>query len=444
MPKKKKTKAKRPMTLDEFLGHRPVALVLSILLALIIWFAVIMNVYPSTPVRFYNIPVQVDLSGTNAEANGLSVVDCDVQTVNVELIGNRSQIGNLTADDLVAYADVGAISTTGQFTMNLDVKSETGISFTVDKIEPSTASVKLDKIETRTFDVEPSFPNIKIASGHTMYREDVTCEPSTIDITGPSSQLAEIGKVVVYSNKTVEISSSYAFYSSDVQLYTDEGARLDTDSIDIPSVEFQINIPILTEKELELTYDLIGVPSSFTKDDQEWLRERLKLSEESITIASMTNTALADSLSVGYVRLNEVGLDYSATMDITLEEGYKNQSGIQQVTLALDSEGLSSRSFRVNKDNISIINQPNTYDFTLVTKWLDISVVGDKETLDSLEADDIIVTVDLLNFDAEQYPSESFTTQASISFYQKGKIWAIGAYRIALNRQDIVSSEEQT
>lgn len=432
------------MTLDEFLGHRPVALVLSILLALIIWFAVIMNVYPSTPVRFYNIPVQVDLSGTNAEANGLSVVDCDVQTVNVELIGNRSQIGNLTADDLVAYADVGAISTTGQFTMNLDVKSETGISFTVDKIEPSTASVKLDKIETRTFDVEPSFPNIKIASGHTMYREDVTCEPSTIDITGPSSQLAEIGKVVVYSNKTVEISSSYAFYSSDVQLYTDEGARLDTDSIDIPSVEFQINIPILTEKELELTYDLIGVPSSFTKDDQEWLRERLKLSEESITIASMTNTALADSLSVGYVRLNEVGLDYSATMDITLEEGYKNQSGIQQVTLALDSEGLSSRSFRVNKDNISIINQPNTYDFTLVTKWLDISVVGDKETLDSLEADDIIVTVDLLNFDAEQYPSESFTTQASISFYQKGKIWAIGAYRIALNRQDIVSSEEQT
>ena len=111
------------MTLDEFLGHRPVALVLSILLALIIWFAVIMNVYPSTPVRFYNIPVQVDLSGTNAEANGLSVVDCDVHTVNVELIGNRSQIGNLTADDLVAYADVGAISTTGQFTMNLDVKA---------------------------------------------------------------------------------------------------------------------------------------------------------------------------------------------------------------------------------------------------------------------------------------------------------------------------------
>ena len=419
----------------DFFNRKPVIIVMSFLCALIIWFAIVMNVYSTAPMRFYNIPVEIPLTGTNAEANGLSVVDYEVETVSVELIGDRSQIGLLTSEDLVAYADVGGISTSGQYTLNLDVRSTNGISFDVGSITPATTSVKLDKIETQTFDVEASFPNIVVTSGHTLDREDVVCEPSTIEITGPSAQLAEIGKVVVYSDKTTEISSSYLLYSSEVQLYTKDGAQVDTESLDIPSVDFQISIPILTQKELALTYDLIGVPNGF---DQDWLRERLKLSEDSITLASQKSSAFTenDSLSVGYVRLSEVGLDYNNTMDITISEDYINQSGIQQVSLELDSEGLESRSFRVDTDNISIVNKPSNYNFDLVTKWLDITVVGDAEMLESLDVDDIIVTVDLLNYNVEDNPSESFPWQSSISFYQKGRVWAIGSYRIALNRTE--------
>ncbi len=432
----KKAKGRFPARLEDIFGSKPFAIFIAVSTALIIWFAIITSVYPSTPMRFNNIPVRVELTGTNAEANGLSVVGCDVDTVNVELVGNRSQIGRMTAEDLVAYADVGVISSTGQFTLNLDVRSDNNIEFKVQSISPSVATVKLDKIETRTFDVEPAFPNIKVASGHALDREDVTCEPSTIDITGPSAQLAEIGKVVVNSDKTVEISSSYLLYTSDVQVYTTAGAKLDGD-LEIPSVDFQISIPILTQKELDLTYELIGTPTGF---DEDWLRERLKLSEETITLASQTSTAFAkndSTLNVGFVRLSEIGLDYSTTLDIELEDIYMNQSGIQQVTLTLDNEGLSSRSFTVSADNIKITNKPTNYEFKRVTRQLDITVVGDKEVLDKLDADDILVTVDLLDYDAEQYPSESFTRPATISFYQQGKVWAVGSYRIALDRSEI-------
>lgn len=430
--------------INPFAGTQPVVIGLSILAAIIIWFAIVLTVYPSTPKRFYNIPVKVDLTGTNAEANGLSAVGCDVESVSVELTGDRSQIGLLTADDLTAYAEVGALSSTGSYTVNIDVRTDTGISFSVDKVVPNTATIKLDKIETRTFNVEASFPNIVVTSGHSLDMEDVVCDPPTIDITGPSAQLSEIDKVVVYSNKSIEISSSYSLYSSDVQLYTDEGARLDADSIEIPSVDFQISIPILTQAELELTYGLLGLPSSFTDDDVAWLRERLQLSEDTITLASQTSTAFSDkqSLSVGYVSMSEVGLDYSKTMDITLEDDLINLSGVQQVTVALDNEGLSSRTFRVSADNISIINPPSSYNFDLVTKRMDITVVGDAEVLETLDADDIIVTVDLLNYEVASYPSESFTWSSSISFYQQGRVWAIGSYRIALNRSDIVTEND--
>ena len=438
----KKAKTKVAFRFDTFITSRPVAIILSIITALFIWFAITMSIYPTTPRRFHGVPVTLELNGTEAEANGLSVVECDVQSVEVQLSGDRSQIGLLSDENLRATIDVGDISRTGQYTLNLVLQTDTGIEFNVMSISPAVANVKLDKIETRTFDVEPSFPNITVTSGHALNREDVSCSPSTIDITGPSAQLAEIGRAVVYSNKDMEISSSYSLYSSDIQLYTVDGAMLDTDSLVIPSIDFQISIPILTQKELDLTYSVLSPPSGF---DLDWLCERLKLSEDSITLASQTSSAFTDKdeLSVGYVRLSEIGLDYSTTMNIELEDEYINQSGIQQVTLSLDSTGLSSRTFTVGSDNLSIINQPTNYDFKLVTKRLDITVIGEQEVLDQLEADDIIVTADLLNYKLEDYPSESFTWQAAISFYQQGRVWAYGSYRIALDRMESQPTETE-
>lgn len=428
-------KAGFPARLEKLITSKPFAVVLSIMTAVIIWFAIVTNVYSSTPVRFYHIPVKVELTGTSAEANGLSVVDCDVETVNVELIGDRSQIGILTAENLTAYADVGNISNKGQFALSLNVKANNNIGFSVASVMPDTVNVRLDKIETRTFPVEPAFPNIGVASGHSLYWDKVLCDPPEIEITGPSAQLSEIGKVVAHSSKNMEISSSYLLYTDEVRLYTGDGMLLDTDDLEIPNVNFQVSIPVLTQEELQLTYDLIGIPSGF---DQEWLRERLRLSEESITLASQTSTAFANkSLSIGYIRMSEIGLDYNATMDIQLGEEYINQSGIQQVTLSLDSEGLSSRSFIVNQDNINIINQPSNYDFKKVTKNMSVTVVGDEEVVKHLTAADIIVTVDMLDYDAEQYASESFSRPATISFYQQGKVWAVGSYLVALDRLEV-------
>ena len=90
---------------------------------------------------------------------------------------------------------------------------------------------------------------------------------------------------------------------------------------------------------------------------------------------------------------------------------------------------------------LSIVNKPTNYDFKLVTKRLDITVVGDQEILDQLDINDIIVTVDLFGYDVEQYPSESFTWPAAISFYQQGRVWAVGSYRIALDRSELHSAQ---
>lgn len=429
--------------LESFYNRKPVAVITSVLLAVVIWFTIAINVYTSSPRDFYNIPLQVDLNGTAAGENGLSVVSCDVEDVNVRLVGDRSQVGILKEENLTAYAEIGNINSAGEYTLQINIVSDTNIAFTVDTITPAHAAVKLDKIETRTFQVEASYPNIVVTSGHALDKEDVTIEPPTVEITGPSAQLGEIDRVVVYSDRAAEIDGSYSFYTNQIQFYTDKGTLLDTDHLEIPSVDYQISIPVLTTKELTLTCDLLGFPTDF---DRSWFSEHLNFSPDTITLASQTNnSALSDreTWSVGRIPLSEIGLDFSRSFEIELDDEFINRSNFQQTTMTLDNSDLSSRTITVSSKNMLVTNKPANYDFKIVTRQLDVTVIGEKEAIEALEADDIVVTVDLFNYEnAEQAPS--FDQPASVSFLNQGRVWAFGSYRIALDRIDPVTETTDT
>lgn len=406
---------------------KPATMILSVAVAVMIWFTISMTVYRTTPLTFYNIPLVVETTGTSAEQNGLSVVSCNVETVNVKIEGNRSKVGTLTEEDLTAYAVVQNVTASGEYPLEITVKSSKNVSFEVKAVNPSRASVSFDKIETRTFEVVPYFPNIVITAGHTM--NEVTCDPPTIDISGPSTQLDEISKVVVTSQKAGEIDSSYVLYSSDVTLYNEENSILDAEKLEIPMVNFKIDIPVLTQKELPLTYNIRNAPSNF---DIEWLKERLELSAETITLASNSATLVnQEECNLGYLKLEDIHLNYSNIFTVPVAEGVINQSGLQEVTLTLNNEGLEQRTFKVGSDNISIINAPINYDFNVITKELSIDVIGTPEVLDELRTTDIVVTVDLTNYNVAQ--STSFTGDSLISFSGANNVWAAGVYKIAID-----------
>lgn len=416
---------------DKLTQSKPATVVLSVAFAILIWFTISVTLYPTTPKTFYSIPVKVELEGTQAGENGLSVVSCDVQTVNVQIEGSRSKIGVLTEENLTAYAVVENVTGTGVFPLEITVKSDTNVDFVVKTVSPAHANVTFDRIETRSFEVEPAFPNIVITPGHTM--SDATCNPPTIEITGPTAQLDEIDRVVANSDKKEEIDGSYVLYTSDVILYNKENSVLDAEKLTIPVTNFKIDIPVLTQAELPLTYEIRNVPRDFSEDELKWLRSRLKLSTEKITLAS-NNASLANQQNwhLGFIKLEEIGLNYSTTFTVPEKEGVINQSGLQQVTLTLDSEGLEEREFIVNADNVSVVNAPANYDFKVITKQVCITVIGPPEELDALSTTDIVLEIDLTNHNADQVAS--FSRDPVISFNNSNNVWASGVYKIALER----------
>ncbi len=411
-------------------GNLPM-IILSLLLAILIWLVVAMTLYPSIPKTIENIPLSVDIAGSPAADSGLSVISCDVDTVDVQLVGSRTQIGNLNAENLTAYVDYENVTSTGKKTLSIKVKSDSGINYEVKSITPSTAVVELDKYDTLPFEVKPKIPNVKYAEGKTIDPDEFTCEPDIINITGPSAQLAKISSVYAVSDRNLTLDSSYTLNSDEVQLFSEDGTRIDASSLLFDTSTFTINIPVLTQKTVKPVVQILNAPTDF---DQSCLD--FKMSADSLTIASNNSfSEIPDTLDIGKIPLSDLDIGYSNTFDISsvLEtSGMINKSGIDSITVTLNDEGLAKKEIVLDGSSIRLSNTPNdNYDYDILTQKLTISVIGPEGVISELTASEFTADVNLLNADTSQ---DQFNYDVTISCLTHDNVWSVTKAKVSIKK----------
>ncbi len=411
-------------------GNLPM-IILSLLLAILIWLVVAMTLYPSIPKTIENIPLSVDIAGSPAADSGLSVISCDVDTVDVQLVGSRTQIGNLNAENLTAYVDYENVTSTGKKTLSIKVKSDSGVNYEVKSITPSTAVVELDKYDTLPFEVKPKIPNVKYAEGKTIDPDEFTCEPDIINITGPSAQLAKISSVYAVSDRNLTLDSSYTLNSDEVQLFSEDGTRIDASSLLFDTSTFTINIPVLTQKTVKPVVQILNAPTDF---DQSCLD--FKMSADSLTIASNNSfSEIPDTLDIGKIPLSDLDIGYSNTFDIStvLEtSGMINKSGIDSITVTLNDEGLAKKEIVLDGSSIRLSNTPNdNYDYDILTQELTISVIGPEGVISELTASDFTADVNLLNADTSQ---DQFNYDVTISCLTHDNVWSVTKAKVSIKK----------
>lgn len=412
----------------------------SMILAILAWFVISMTFYPSVPKTIENVSLKIDITGTPAAENGLSVISQDVDTVKVKIRGSRTQVGNMNSESLIAYVDADNITSTGKKTLTVKVKSNTSINYEVDSIYPATVNVVFDKYDTREFPVTPVMHNLTVAEGKTYDPEELSCEPEFISITGPSDQLDKIAKCCAVSDKELSLDTSYTGPSDSIELYGADGSVMSQTNLKFNKSSFLITVPILTQKTAKLTVGISNQPSNF---DVDWLMDRFSLSAETIDIASgSTLSEIPEAIEIGSIKLSDITLDYSNSFDIKkiLEDaGLKNQSNISTVNVDFDSAGLTTREFTISGDRIRTKNKPSVlYDYTVVTNSIDITVIGPEETLKQLTANDFTVEANLLGNDSSTM--DQFPNDVEISCPDYDQVWSVSKVRVYIKKTTKTSS----
>ncbi len=399
-------------------------IIYSIIIAILMWFVISITIYPTTPKTLSNIPLEIDITGTSAEENDLSVISASAKNVTVTIKGERSRIGSLTADDLVAKAVIENVNSAGEKSLNINVTGkDSDVKFEVTEIKPSKVDVMFDRIDTREYDLTVNAPNITAADGLYMDKSEFKVNPSVIEITGPSKQLDSIDKAQVYVDTKQEINTAYTFHSKDVVLYDKNESKINTDNLTFNSEDFTIDIPVYMQKELDFTYDIRYAPANFDVSSL-----NIELNVDKISLASPNDELQnIDTWSIGSIPLYDLDWDFNKSFTIEVPSNYKNLSNVSTVTAKLNQEGLAKKTVTVN--DISIINAPSNYDCTVNTYGLTFDIIGPEDDIAEITEKDILVSVDLLKYTVQ---SSNFTADATISFPKYDKVWAVGLQKVSV------------
>ena len=406
--------------------------IISLLIALGAWFIISVSAYPTTTVTYRNIAVEVDLEGSVAERNRLSVIDMSEQTVKATIKGQRASIGGLSSSDFIAKPEITEVNDAGEYELKLNIECKDKNADFEYTVVPDKIKVSFDKIISKSFDLTADIPNIVAADGYLKGNAEVTT-PS-ITITGPEERVNYITKCKIQNLSEMQLTESQEISEGNNLVLYHNNTVISSEGLSLSKNSFAINVPVTMRKTLPLVVSFINVPENISLEDIEYTQ-----SVKEIEVAAPPDKI--ENLGELYlctIDLRKVTPGYTVTvpLEFTEESEMENLSQVSEVTLEFPLENLTTRMITVSRNDIVIINKPADYDIIPATTGWDITFVGEAEVLEKLTVDDIVVQLDLSSV------SSSITSnvyiRAPIKVYVPGDdvVWATGSQVVAFQAKE--------
>lgn len=222
-------------------------IVLSILVAVIMWAFVMTSTNPSLSKTIRNVPLTIKNQEV-MQKDGYALVGKDeVASVNVKVEGSRSDLASLSAEDLVASIDLG-VPTEGIKTLNVNVDVPSGIR--IEKVSPSNINLKMEKIVKKDLTVD-----IKISDRLKESKIINVSEQSTkkITVSGLRNYVDKVDKIVLNINEEEYLDGK--IHDIGVKPVDKDGKTVE--NVDLSQNDVSISFDVLQSKEVgvELNYD---------------------------------------------------------------------------------------------------------------------------------------------------------------------------------------------
>ena len=413
-------------------------LIMSVIFAIIIWFAVSIQVFPNVHDHIDGITITAEPTSYMQREN-LQITDFQ-QDITIQILGKRYVIGTLTAEDFTASLDLSEITSPGTHTVDVNVNMVQPNSDYQIISNNLTASVEVERIISKEIALDVNTNSINVADGLQIQTDDISLSTSNVLINGEQSLVNSVARAVIeplYDGVLTETTKINGI----VVIYDADGTKIETNELEYQSDNYTVTIPVYRVKTLPLNVSMI-YPQNFNTYSIKY-----SIFPQEITIAAPADDISIENLEridVGEIDLTDItyrDLQNSIRLPISLADGYKNLSGIgtAQVTFK-DIDSYGRLELPVSTENFTILNGDPSYDYSFVTSQIDITAVGPSDIIKTLSSDDILGTVNLLGTPAE-LGVKNVTVMIRIAG-QNNTAWITGDYKIDIMIKEKVSEEE--
>ena len=390
-------------------------MVLSLLLAVILWMYVMTDLNPEDTKTLYNVPV-VFTGLDTLEERGLTISEGANQTVTLSLQATRSVLQQLNNENVSVAINVSNKDTCVQTEVNYTPTYPRSVSndpITIRSRSPSVIQYTISKWVTREIEVRGSFTG-SVAEG--FQKGELSISPSTITVSGQEDVVNQIDYAQVVLSQT-ELSETYTGELPFALVGFNEEA-VSAEGLELSSQTVMVTLPVVQLKEVKLTVEVVPGGGA-TQDDAE-----ITISPESI-MASGGEDDLESltEISLGQIELQKIFGTDQITFKIPLDESLTNVSGVSEATVTVSISGLATRTIEV--DNIQVI-EPDGYHAELVTTSRLVMIRGSQDAVDQVIPSQIRIVADLSEMGEESIATGTQTVPVKVYLDGTGDVGVVG------------------
>ncbi|MBR2152808.1 MAG: hypothetical protein IJ944_05965 [Clostridia bacterium] len=432
--------------ITEFFTSNRVLLIISFLITVIMWITVSITYSDVIDVAIADVSIDFPFSESERTAN-LKAYDGAETKVKVTVTGKKYVVKQLNAESLVVTADMGSVTTSGNYNLKLSASKAKAGDYKIISVEPSFVNVTLDVEKTATFKVSidcvgATVKNLaKNNESYILEPEFLSAENQNLTVTGPEKEISQITGAKAYANVNGELTSTTR-YDADVMLLGENDAILFDSAnpesqkikhITLSYTKAPISANVLLRKTLPINYNAINLPKNVPLISVYEIIEGNKNSEGKITtIGVKGEPSVVEKLTEikldGTVDFSKIDLSNPDTSKFALKlpniagVAFEEYSSIEDIYFSaeVDTSNLSSKSFTIPAENIKIVNPPENKKVAIKTGIKRVVVIGSSYDLSRMNASDIVVTVDCTTATATTTLNPTFTVKRGNTCFVSG------------------------
>ena len=376
--------------IDKLFERDLVIKVISVMTAIFIWFMVLDSDNP-----YMEKSLSIPLSN-NAEVlalNNLQIVGSALPSrVDIKIKGRKLKLADITENDFKNFLDLSELDTEGSHTLRIATPEYLGEeSIIISSINPTSVTVKLDKIVGKQFPVNIVYEG-ELPTGYTL--ENVKIEPSNIILEDIQGYMEQIDKVVAKVNLSTLTDSRELMIRGSV-LNAEGNTLRQFDGKVVAIVTFDM------ARSLPLTVTTKGSPAT------DWFIKELKIKNTNIRITGVKSVLDALSkLTVEPLDITGKAETYLEELKITLPKGASifeedKDNLIAEVVL----EKFETREIAVAPSAITIYDGDTTgaKAYRVAQESISINVKGKPDAFAQLKASDIRLSASVSGLDAGEH-----------------------------------------
>ena len=383
----KKMLTKLKMSLTNNIGLK----FLAVLIALVLWLAIVNVNDPEKTITVSNIPISVTNESAITSRDMVYNVKSE-QYLNITVSGKRSIVSNLSAEDFRATASLKELSKVNSIPVDVTTKNASlGRKITIVKQSAQTILVDVENVEEKDFtDLVVEYTG-KVADGYVAGLSSMSTDEVTVK--APTSIIDKIKKVAVRCS--LDGTNTNISKKCPVILYDKNDKEIKSDEIELSDKKIRVNVNVLRAKQVPISTinkDELGQPADgYVVDD-------VILSSDSITVyGSEESLDSIESLDIqDDIDVSDAKGDVTQNIDVTgkLPKGL-SVSGESTITVKVLIKKLITRTFEYDASEVSLNDLSSDLDVQLVTKKVKVTLQGEEEVISQLTKDDMAISADL-------------------------------------------------